>query len=525
MTQRFYIPKARVFTNDGVVGAGYKLYFYITATSTLKDTYSDSGMSIANTNPVVADSSGYFTDIFLSDDSYKVVLTDENDVIIWTADPQDIFTISLNTLEVRPYTHWGTTSGTTIAYTLSPNPALSAYLNTLRFSMTMNATNTASSTLAIENLNDLGNFLTAKTIKKYDGTGAKTDLEAGDLILARTYDVYYDGTNFIILNPSLPFIDLTNSINFPFLDDNFISGMIPSSTVATPDTSIDITAGKCLAKDGITILYLDSAESALNMETVLTTALSADTSYHLFYFKKTKATAPFWEYKWSLQTTTTPTITDIYSANCYRRIGSFITDANADIYQFYCYDERGILRYEYVSKYIGTIAAAASFPTLAAVRTGWTYKITSNVTDNDATKTNTNQSFVDGACIAWNGTNWSNPTLGGIRILSLTTTNLPETPTDLVVKVPTGLKSKMILQTYMDVGNGADRILFLLDKNSNRVQSLIQNAPTAQRTQSVSPFIYSDASSKIQYFVSVADGNTTLVVMNIIGFYDERLIN
>ena len=43
--------------------------------------------------------------------------------------------------------------------------------------------------------------------------------------------------------------------------------------------------------------------------------------------------------------------------------------------------------------YKGTISAADEFPTLAEVQVGWYYKITANVTDNDATKTNTGQSF------------------------------------------------------------------------------------------------------------------------------------
>jgi hypothetical protein len=55
----------------------------------------------------------------------------------------------------------------------------------------------------------------------------------------------------------------------------------------------------------------------------------------------------------------------------------------------------------------GAIAVPANFPTAAAVKTGWVYRITADVTDSDATKTNTGQSFLAGAEIGWNGTNWS----------------------------------------------------------------------------------------------------------------------
>jgi len=54
----------------------------------------------------------------------------------------------------------------------------------------------------------------------------------------------------------------------------------------------------------------------------------------------------------------------------------------------------------------GGIAAAADFPALADVETGWMYKITADVTDDDVTKTNTGESFFSGAEIAWDGSAW-----------------------------------------------------------------------------------------------------------------------
>ena len=521
MTQRFYIPKARVFTNDGIVGTGYKLYFYITGTDTLKDTYSDSALTVPNTNPVIADSSGYFTDIFLSDENYKVILKDENDITIWTADPQDIFTISLNAFEVRPYTHWGTTSGTSTAYTLSPNPALSTYTDTLRFSMTMSLTNTAAATLAIEDLNDLGNFLTAEDIKKYDGTGDKVDIEAGDLVINQTYDVFYDGTDFIIINPSLPFIDLSNSTNFPFLNPNWKYGFISSSNTSSPDTTLAITTGKCLALDKTTILILDTAETALNMETVLGTSLSASTSYHLFYYKNTDE-----EYDWHLEDSITPTISDLYSTNCYRRIVSFKTDSNGDIFRFYSYDEgNGRTRQEYISLYKGTISAASDFPTPATVRTGWTYKVTTNVTDNDATKTNTGLSFDGFDFISWqdNGGSgyWIEEFNGGIVDLNAGTTSLSTTPADITLSIPSGIKFKAIIAGYLDVANTDRRIVNVIDKNNSRLQNLIYENFTDQQISIFPVEIYTDTSAKIQYCVNVADVNTTKVAIAVLGFYDE----
>lgn len=91
MSNRFFSPNQQFFTNpvDGSPLAGGKLHFYVTSSSTPLDTYSEFTLNplTANSNPVVLDSNGYAGTIFLGQAAYKVVLTDENDVEIWTEDP------------------------------------------------------------------------------------------------------------------------------------------------------------------------------------------------------------------------------------------------------------------------------------------------------------------------------------------------------------------------------------------------------------------------------------------------------
>ncbi len=88
MANRFAVPVTQLVNDDASgIGSGWKLNFYTTGTSTRKDTFSDNDLSSANANPVVADSSGRFGDIFLGSGTYKVVLTDGDDVVKWTADP------------------------------------------------------------------------------------------------------------------------------------------------------------------------------------------------------------------------------------------------------------------------------------------------------------------------------------------------------------------------------------------------------------------------------------------------------
>lgn len=78
-------PKFIGFDNNGDPLSGGKLYTYAAGTSTPQDTYSNSALTIANTNPVILDSGGRAT-VFLSNSSYKFVLKDADDVTIWTQD-------------------------------------------------------------------------------------------------------------------------------------------------------------------------------------------------------------------------------------------------------------------------------------------------------------------------------------------------------------------------------------------------------------------------------------------------------
>ena len=77
-------PKFQVPELDGTNLSGGKVYFYIAGTTTFKDTYSDSALTTANTNPVILDARGEW-DIYLNG-VYKIILKDADDVEIWTKD-------------------------------------------------------------------------------------------------------------------------------------------------------------------------------------------------------------------------------------------------------------------------------------------------------------------------------------------------------------------------------------------------------------------------------------------------------
>lgn len=74
MSNLFSLPRVRSI-------AGAKLYFRQSETSTPQNTYTDIDLSVAHTNPVVADADGYFDPIYLDPalPNYRVIHTDGSD--------------------------------------------------------------------------------------------------------------------------------------------------------------------------------------------------------------------------------------------------------------------------------------------------------------------------------------------------------------------------------------------------------------------------------------------------------------
>jgi hypothetical protein len=98
-------PKFRAVGADGLALVGGKLWSYTEGTSTPKATYTSFTLGAANTNPVILDARGE-ADVWL-DGSYKLVLTDDADVTIWTVD------------SIRDLTQNQTFTGATLAGTLT----------------------------------------------------------------------------------------------------------------------------------------------------------------------------------------------------------------------------------------------------------------------------------------------------------------------------------------------------------------------------------------------------------------------
>lgn len=87
MANRFFSPNQQFADATGLPYANGTLTFYASGTTTPLATYSDRALTIPNTNPVILDSAGRAGNVFLQNLAYKVVLSDINSNVIWTADP------------------------------------------------------------------------------------------------------------------------------------------------------------------------------------------------------------------------------------------------------------------------------------------------------------------------------------------------------------------------------------------------------------------------------------------------------
>ena len=241
MAQTLYLPIQQVFTDLGLIGAGFKLETFKTGTSTPLATYSDTALTIANANPTIADSAGRFPQIFINDAKlYKAVLKDAEDNVVWTADPIDPKIFTLNDFDPRPTSFWGVTDGTSTVYTLAANPAITAYSSNQTFFLQFHIACGIAPTIAISELSALA-------LKKSDGAGGKVDLEIND-VLTGTYEARNDGTDIVILNPEKPFFDSRNLIGAD-------AGKVISYAANTPPTGYLECNGSAISRTTYSTLF------------------------------------------------------------------------------------------------------------------------------------------------------------------------------------------------------------------------------------------------------------------------------
>jgi len=86
MAQNFLAsPQFQVLDSNGNPVSGAKAYFYDEGTTTPRDVYQENSLTTPHTNPVIADATGTFDEIYLTPTvNYKCVIKDSSDVTIRT---------------------------------------------------------------------------------------------------------------------------------------------------------------------------------------------------------------------------------------------------------------------------------------------------------------------------------------------------------------------------------------------------------------------------------------------------------
>jgi hypothetical protein len=80
------VARQRVFSDLGTVISGAQLWSYESNTVTPLATYSDSALTIAHPNPVIASAGGLFPQVFLLPQAYSFTLKASTGTLIWQAD-------------------------------------------------------------------------------------------------------------------------------------------------------------------------------------------------------------------------------------------------------------------------------------------------------------------------------------------------------------------------------------------------------------------------------------------------------
>lgn len=89
MAVRHQLPQVPAFDTLGQMAPGAKMRFYDATTTNPRAVYTDPGLSIAYSQPVVADSAGIFPPVFVTTGVYKVTIHSAADVLLATYDNID----------------------------------------------------------------------------------------------------------------------------------------------------------------------------------------------------------------------------------------------------------------------------------------------------------------------------------------------------------------------------------------------------------------------------------------------------
>lgn len=121
-----------------------------------------------------------------------------------------------------------TTAGTSTAFTLATSPAFAALISGTPFNVKFHVTAGTAPTLAVSGL-------AATALKVYNGAGAKIAATPDHLIAGVTYSLVYDGTDYVLLNPTTGTVVLSQVLA--------ASALSLTTATSSQIASLSLTAG------------------------------------------------------------------------------------------------------------------------------------------------------------------------------------------------------------------------------------------------------------------------------------------
>jgi hypothetical protein len=244
-------------------------------------------------------------------------------------------TDSINVGQVQDgqFTYLGTTGGAADAYTLSPSPAITAYVVPMRFWVKVSATN-ATATPYLQ-ISAIGTPASDAVIKKLAVNKSEVAVIAGDMVANGLYEFQRNSANtaWILLNPENPYQAFNTNISYLLLPITIAN----NATDANND--IDFSSGVFQFSDGsgqakATALTkrLDASWVAGTNQGGLDTGSKANSTWYHCYaiYNPTTLVSDF---LFSTGATTPTTLPSGYTK--YKRVGSIKTDGSGNIRGFF----------------------------------------------------------------------------------------------------------------------------------------------------------------------------------------------
>lgn len=140
------VPFLAFFDANGIPLAGGKLYTYAAGTTTPLATYTAYAGTVPNANPVILDSAGRAS-VWLGAGSYKFILRDSTDVLVYTTD--NIVNSGFGAMQPAVVATQGQTAFTVLPYTMGGSAIVARNGLVQEYNVDYTETNSTTITFAI----------------------------------------------------------------------------------------------------------------------------------------------------------------------------------------------------------------------------------------------------------------------------------------------------------------------------------------------------------------------------------------